>query len=108
DDVRRETIGALTCWFVPSRLGARPFTPLVHLLANYDQDAIAYKDRALPGGRPTPVGAARHGNFPHHVVIEGRLAGAWRRAAAGRECSRDVLAHRGGTPHTCPSLHPAA
>ena len=57
---------------MPSRLGARPSTPLVHLLPNYDEELIAYKDRDLPGGLPAPAGAARYGNFPHHLVIEGR------------------------------------
>src|SRR5207342_719141 len=45
--VERETIGPLTYWFVPSRLGARPSTPLVHLLPNYDEGLIAYKDREV-------------------------------------------------------------
>jgi hypothetical protein len=94
DGVGRETIGALTYWFVPSRLGARPSTPLVHLLPNYDEDLIAYKDRDLPGGLPAPVGAARYGNFPHHMVIEGRLAGAWRRTVTAREGELDVLPYR--------------
>ena len=92
--VERETIGTLTYWFVPSRLGARPSPPLVHLLPNYDEGLIAYKDCELPGGLPAPVGAARHGNFPHHMVIEGRLAGAWRRAATVREVAIDVLPYR--------------
>ncbi len=95
--VERETIGGLTYWFVPSRLGARPSTPLVHLLPNYDEELIAYKDRALPGGLPAPVGAARHGNFPHHLIIEGRLAGAWRRTVTARTVAIDVLPYRAMT-----------
>jgi hypothetical protein len=92
--IERETIGALTYWFVPSRLGASPSTPLVSLLPNYDEELIAYKDRDLPGGLPAPAGAARHGNFPHHMVIEGRLAGAWRRTVTAREVAIDVLPYR--------------
>jgi hypothetical protein len=107
DAVRRETIGALTCWFVPSRLGARPSTPLVHLLPNYDEDVIAYKDRDLPGGIPAPAGAARYGNFPHHMVIEGRLAGAWRRTATAREVALDVLPYRALTRAEIRSLDAA-
>jgi Winged helix DNA-binding domain len=102
--VERETIGALTYWFVPSRLGARPSTPLVHLLPNYDEGLIAYKDRDLPGGLPAPIGAARYGNFPHHMVVEGRLAGAWRRTVKAREVVVDVLPYRAMTRAEIQSL----
>jgi hypothetical protein len=92
--IERETIGTLTYWFVPSRLGARPSTPLVHLLPNYDEGLIAYKDREVPGGLPAPADASRHGNFPHQVVIEGRLCGAWRRLTQARRAQIDVLPYR--------------
>jgi hypothetical protein len=95
--VERETIGDLTYGLVPSRLGPRPSSPLVHLLPNYDEGLIAYKDRAMPGGWPAPAGAARHGNFPHHLVIEGRLAGGWRRRLTPRAVAIDVLPYRAMT-----------
>jgi len=105
--VERETIGGLIYWFVPSRLGARPSTPLVHLLPNYDEELIAYKDRELPGGLRAPAGAARYGNFPHHLIIEGRLAGAWRRTVTAREVAIDVLPYRAMTRAETPALSAA-
>jgi hypothetical protein len=95
--VEREVIGELTYWLVPSRLGQRPAQPLVHLLPNYDEGLIAYKDRDLPGGVPLPAGAAHHGNFPHHLVIEGRVSGGWRRTITARDVTIDVLPSRAMT-----------
>jgi hypothetical protein len=92
--VERENIGTLTYWSVPSRLGARPSTPLVHLLPNYDEGLIAYKDREVPGAVPAPAGAERHGNFPHQIVIEGRVSGGWRRRASASGAQIDVLPYR--------------
>jgi hypothetical protein len=92
--VEHETIGDLTYWFVPSRLGPRPSTPLVHLLPNYDEGLIAYKDRDVPGGVPMPPGLARNGPFPHQLVIEGRISGGWRRRTTTRQVAIDVLPHR--------------
>jgi hypothetical protein len=94
DGVEHETIGRLTYWFVPSRLGAPTSTPLVHLLPNYDEGLIAYKDRDVPGGLSAPAGASRHGNFPHHLVIQGRVSGAWRRSIGSKTIALDVLPYR--------------
>jgi hypothetical protein len=91
--VERETIDGLTYWFAPSRLGATP-TPLVHLLPNYDECLIAYKDRGVVPGTPVPSGASRHGAFAHHLVIDGRLAGAWRRRIGTKHVEIDVLPYR--------------
>ena len=91
--LERETIAGLTYWFVPSRLVATP-TPLVHLLPNYDECLIAYKDRGVVPGTPVPKGASRHGSFAHHLLIDGRLAGAWRRRIGTKHVEIDVLPYR--------------
>lgn len=92
--VERETIGGLAYWFVPSRQGPRPSGPLVRLLPNFDEGLIAYKDRDVPGSLPAPAGATRHGHFPHQLVIDGRVAGGWRRTVTTREVAIDVLPYR--------------
>ena len=92
--VERVAIEGLDYWVVPSRTGRRAPAPLVHLLPNYDEGLIAYKDRDMPGGLPAPAGAARHGNFPHHLVIEGRLLGRWRRNLTARGVAVDALPYR--------------
>ena len=78
-------VGELTYWFTPSR-AAPPASPSALLLPNYDEYLIAYRDRQL--ARPL----SRDGQplrldidiFAHFMVIDGRLAGTWRRSV-GRE-----------------------
>ena len=55
---------------------------LALLLPNYDEYLIAYKDRApvIDSSRTAANIVARsNGAFPHHLVIDGTLAGSWRR-----------------------------
>jgi hypothetical protein len=92
--IARESVGGLAYWFMPSRLGPRPDRPLVHLLPNYDEGLIAYRDRALPGGLPAPARAKMLGNFPHHLVLDGRVDGGWRRAITSRQVTIEVLPYR--------------
>jgi hypothetical protein len=54
-----------------------------YLLPNYDEYLIAYKDRGgfIVPGRPGLV-LGQGMEYPHQVIIDGRLAGAWRRIVA--------------------------
>jgi hypothetical protein len=92
--VASESIGRLTYWFIPSRQHARPDGPLVHLLPNYDEALIAYKDRDVPGALPAPARMKGHGNFPHQLFVDGQVAGAWRRALTARSVVAEVLPYR--------------
>jgi DNA glycosylase AlkZ-like len=94
--LEQETIGGLVYWFVPTRVSPppTPSTPLVHLLPNYDECLIAYKDRETVPAWPTPPNIARHGSFAHHLVIDGRIAGAWRRRVGTKQVEIDVLPYR--------------
>ena len=91
DDLEAETAGDDTFWSVdggPRRgrgqsrdpanaragRGRRPATA-TYLLPNYDEYLIAYTGRGPVVGPPR----GRSDAFPHHVVIDGRLAGCWRR-----------------------------
>jgi hypothetical protein len=54
-----------------------------YLLPNYDEYLIAYKDRGgviVPGRPGLELGQAME--YPHQVVIDGRVAGSWRRSVA--------------------------
>ncbi len=52
-----------------------------YLLPNYDEYLIAYKDRGavLDPARSRQLGVFSSEEHPHHVVIDGRVAGSWRR-----------------------------
>jgi hypothetical protein len=74
-------------WFVSGRSRVRSANPTAHLLPNYDEYLIAYKDREPVVG-PAQSRAARLPDvFSHSLIINGSLAGSWRRTA-----SRDAVA----------------
>jgi len=71
--LHEEVVDGCTYWFVGSRALASSASPSAHLLPNYDEYWVAYKDRG-------PVaGASGRDAFTHSLVLEGRFAGSWRR-----------------------------
>ena len=67
----------LTYWFASAGSSAPPAKPTAHLLPNYDEYLIAYQDRALVNGGPMP--RPRLDVFAYFLILDGRLAGTWRR-----------------------------
>lgn len=57
----------------------------VFLLPNYDEFMIAYKDRGavLDVSGTASQEARTNGGFAHHLIIDGRWAGGWRRTLKG-------------------------
>jgi hypothetical protein len=66
-------VGGLTCYLCADSPPARPVRPSCYLLPNYDEYLIAYKDREFIRSAGTG-----HDRFPHHLILDGRLAGSWR------------------------------
>jgi len=54
-------------------------SPLVHLLPNYDELLIAYKDRSAAGQVVLDKTPAPTDFFYHFVVLDGQLVGGWKR-----------------------------
>jgi hypothetical protein len=73
-----ETIDSRTYWLVPPQAGVRRRSLPAFLLPNYDEYLIAYKDRGCVLDSPpaTRRGAVEH---PHHLIIDGKLRGSWKR-----------------------------
>ena len=67
-----EVLDGRTCWFFGWKVPAPRASTSAHLLPNYDEYLIAYKDRG-------PVVAASGRDVFAHFVIDGRLAGSWKR-----------------------------
>ena len=79
------TIHGRVHWLAASGARASKSGPSLYLLPNYDEYLIAYKDRgglrdsSLPASSPVSI------EFPHFLVIDGKLRGTWKRTArAGR------------------------
>jgi hypothetical protein len=91
-----EDVDGLTLWDVPARLKVPVVTGLVHLLPNYDEYLVAYKDRqfVVPPSFKTMVAEQRTDIFANFVIAEGRLAGTWRRAVADSLVKVSVDLHR--------------
>ena len=86
--LERCVVGTATYWFAPAPATPRPgrpgpSKPSVHLLPNYDELVIAFKDRsAMLDPRVTPRTSVLAAHF---VVVGGRIVGGWRRVLARRE-----------------------
>ncbi len=98
-DVEQSTIDGQPYWLAtspapesPSR--ARPGAS-AHLLPNYDEFIVAYRDRTVITGQPRGKGEKGENHvFSHTLVIDGRLAGTWTRTAKPDCICVDVSAHR--------------
>jgi hypothetical protein len=89
-------VDGLTLWHVPARLKVPDVAGSVHLLPNYDEYLVAYKDRqfVVPPSFKTMVAEQRTDIFANFVIVEGRLAGTWRRTVADALVKVSVDLHR--------------
>jgi DNA glycosylase AlkZ-like len=93
----QETDDSLTYWSSPNeRARVRVPSPVVHLLPNYDECLIAYKDRNNVGHVPAPPDPRlkRLGVFAHQMFVDGRMVGSWRRTQNRRGVEIEVVAYR--------------
>jgi hypothetical protein len=97
-----DTIEGRTFWS-----GARPASPAVkrsagdaHLLPNYDEYLIAYRDReaVIGGARGTPLKPRDSDVFAPAMIVAGRLAGTWSRTVERDTIAVDVVSYRRLTP----------
>jgi hypothetical protein len=76
------TVGGKTYWHAPGAAPAsRVQANIVHLLPNYDEVIVAYRDHApsfAPGVPPTFAGRPEM-VMNHVVLVGGRVVGGWRR-----------------------------
>lgn len=77
DELDQRVVGEKTYWQAPTRSPAPRLNSSAYLLPNYDEYLVAYKDRelVLPAGKDS---------FAHHVIIDGRVSGTWKRAPSGK------------------------
>jgi len=90
--LNHQVIDENTYWF--SALGRiREFEqPLVHLLPNYDEYLIAYKDRrtSMDPGLAKRIGDRDNALAAHLVVLNGQIIGGWRRTITKSEVTIKV------------------
>lgn len=76
----RETVGDQAYWLAPDLPLLKEPSPTAHLLPNYDEYLLSYRDTS-PVLDPAHAHKIETGNpiFAHFLVIDGRIAGTWRR-----------------------------
>jgi len=97
--LERSVLGDHAHWSGAARSAMSPARG-AHLLPNYDEYLVAYRDRETLGGPPrgTPAGPRGNNVFAHSLIVDGRLAGSWTRTH-GRDGARiDVVSYRRLTP----------
>lgn len=92
--VESAAIGGLTCWWIPSRTPSGPKPPHVRLLPNYDEYLIAHKDRGFVLTAPAAAASLPNASFSHCLVVDGRIAGMWRRTIRARHVAIEVNLRR--------------
>jgi hypothetical protein len=94
--LRTEPIGEHTYWSTPTLPPAsRKPLPIVHLLPNYDEYFIAYRDRRPTAAVPLPSGPIDPmDSYAHLLCVEGRFGGFWRRTVGRREVDVELLPYR--------------
>jgi len=83
-----EVIGGKSYWSSPETRPAADAGPMVHLLPNYDEFLVAYRDRtaSLDPARQPDAAPFPHGNvLAHVVVLNGQVWGGWKRRLQGRQ-----------------------
>lgn len=80
-NLRHETIDGRSYWSPPAERPARIRAPLAHLLPNYDEFFIGFKDRSAFAARLEASGVeARTDALSGHILfINGQIVGGWRR-----------------------------
>lgn len=76
-----EAMNGQTYWFVESRSPEKIKSPAVHLLPNYDEYFIGFRDRSAIGD--VAEGAGFKANDPafiaHVIILDGQVVGGWKR-----------------------------
>jgi hypothetical protein len=85
----------LRYFLLPSRRKPVDPTGTVHLLPNYDEYVVAYQDRGSIGaaGFATLVAEQRVDVFGYHLMVDGKVAGSWRRAVDATSATVKVDLH---------------
>lgn len=98
--LHQERLDGRACWSGTARGAAAVRGCTALLLPNYDEYLIAYKDRGavVDSARAANIVARSNGAFPHHLVIDGRLAGSWTRTLKGNSVLIEVAPYKPLTP----------
>jgi hypothetical protein len=98
--LQQETVAGRVHWSAKARTTPSSKGCTALLLPNYDEYLVAYKDRGavVEDARAANIVARSGGAYPHHLVIDGRLAGSWARTLKENSVVIEVAPYRKLTP----------
>lgn len=81
DELEPATLGGKSYWISAAAPSPSRSKRIAHLLPNYDEYFIGYRDRTALGNRIGHTKLITGGTalIPHVIVIDGQLVGAWKR-----------------------------
>jgi hypothetical protein len=98
-EVASAEVDGLTCWFTDRSSPRQPARPSAHLLPIYDEFLIAYQDRVFLRRESATQGIYGRDGLNHYLIVDGRLAGSWKRLDRGDAVSVTIaLAGRMSRP----------
>lgn len=76
-----ESLDDQTYWFNDSKSAGKEISPTVYLLPNYDEYVVGYTDRSaiFDVSHNNKLDARGNALFMHTIVINGQIAGTWKR-----------------------------
>lgn len=95
-----ETVGGETVWFADTAPIPPLPSPTVHLLSNYDEYVVGYTDRSAIWDDAHAHKLDARGNvlFNHTILIDGRIAGLWKRTVKKKAVEISLTHFRDFTP----------
>ena len=111
DRLRAEKMGDDALWSVGSAHRSRPAHPTVHLLQAYDEYTVAFadtKNAVDADGIATRPSVIDGRAFYNALIVDGQLAGWWRRSLSRHQIVLEVRPSRRLSAHERESLHAAA
>jgi len=90
-ELEKVVLGEQVMWLIPSRSSKR--APSAHLLPNYDEYFIGYKNRNAIGDRLGHVKAVIGGDarISNVVIVDGQLVGGWKRTVDKKRIIVDMV-----------------
>lgn len=80
-ELERVTLNERTHWFIPRSKPAPKASPTAHLLPNYDEYFIGFRNRSAIGQRLRDLHVDTSGDafLAHLVFVDGQVVGGWKR-----------------------------
>jgi hypothetical protein len=94
--LERHVLDDQTYWRGPgmSKRTPVPASGNAHLLPNYDEYFVAYKDRRLVAGSSSRSGPRASDVFAHALIVDGRLGGTWTKTPDRGSVRVNVVSYR--------------